>query len=252
MLAVFAQPALARAHSERIHHRHFHERQAFVHRGWQQQASWQRDGWQRDGWQYASWQQQRRWQRSALEPRSYSGAPYGYFGDPGSAQFAARYAGRNSRYYFGYAGVSRFGWDRRFDSRSDRRVDSRSNRRGDSGWRQAAAEGWNRRAGSDEGQRPQLEGLVSQQASANGVPVSLVHRVIMRESGYNSRAVSRGNYGLMQIRLGTARAMGYGGSAAGLLDPATNMTYAVRYLAGAYRVAGGNESRAVALYARGY
>ena len=30
------------------------------------------------------------------------------------------------------------------------------------------------------------------------------------------------------------------------------MTYAVRYLAGAYRAAGGNESRAVALYARGY
>ncbi len=29
------------------------------------------------------------------------------------------------------------------------------------------------------------------------------------------------------------------------------MTYAVRYLAGAYRAAGGNEGRAVALYARG-
>jgi soluble lytic murein transglycosylase-like protein len=46
--------------------------------------------------------------------------------------------------------------------------------------------------------------------------------------------------------------MGYGGSADGLLDAATNMTYAVRYLAGAYRAAGGNENRAVALYARGY
>jgi soluble lytic murein transglycosylase-like protein len=100
--------------------------------------------------------------------------------------------------------------------------------------------------------RSQLEGMIAQEASANGVPESLVHRVIMRESGYNPRAVSSGNYGLMQIRLGTARAMGYGGSAAGLLDPTTNMTYAVRYLAGAYRAAGGNESRAVALYARGY
>lgn len=98
----------------------------------------------------------------------------------------------------------------------------------------------------------QLEGMIEQQASANGVPSSLVHRVIMRESGYNPRAVSSGNYGLMQIRLGTARAMGYSGSAAGLLDPETNMTYAVRYLAGAYRAAGGNEGRAVALYARGY
>ena len=30
------------------------------------------------------------------------------------------------------------------------------------------------------------------------------------------------------------------------------MTYAVKYLAGAYRAAGGNESRAVSLYASGY
>ena len=79
-----------------------------------------------------------------------------------------------------------------------------------------------------------------------------MRRVIRRESGGNPRAVHAGNYGLMQIRLGTARAMGYGGSASGLLDPSVNMTYAMRYLAGAYRAAGGNESRAVALYARGY
>jgi soluble lytic murein transglycosylase-like protein len=96
------------------------------------------------------------------------------------------------------------------------------------------------------------DGMIAAQAEANGVPVSLIHRVIMRESRYNPRAVSGGNYGLMQIRLGTARAMGYRGSAEGLLDPATNLTYAVRYLAGAYRAARGNESRAAALYARGY
>ena len=89
-------------------------------------------------------------------------------------------------------------------------------------------------------------------AAQAGVPASLVARVIARESGGNPRAVHAGNYGLMQIRLGTARAMGYSGSAAGLLDPQTNMTYAVRYLAGAYRAAGGDENRAVALYARGY
>jgi soluble lytic murein transglycosylase-like protein len=97
-----------------------------------------------------------------------------------------------------------------------------------------------------------LDGMAASQASANGVPVSLVERVIKRESGGNPRAVSRGNYGLMQIRLGTARAMGFTGSAADLLDAQTNMTYAVRYLAGAYRAAGGNENRAVALYASGY
>jgi soluble lytic murein transglycosylase-like protein len=94
--------------------------------------------------------------------------------------------------------------------------------------------------------------LIASHAAANGVPESLVRRVIARESGGNARAVSQGNYGLMQIRLGTARAMGYAGSAAGLLDPHTNMTYAVKYLAGAYRAAGGNADRAVMLYARGY
>ena len=97
-----------------------------------------------------------------------------------------------------------------------------------------------------------ISSMAAAQASAAGVPSSLVDRVIRRESGGNPRAVHAGNYGLMQIKLGTARAMGYTGSAAGLLDPQTNMTYAVRYLAGAYRAAGGNESRAVALYASGY
>lgn len=95
-------------------------------------------------------------------------------------------------------------------------------------------------------------GLVSSHAAAHGLPPSLVHRVIMRESRYNPRAMSNGNFGMMQIRLGTARAMGYRGDAAGLLDPNVNMTYAVKYLAGAYRAAGGNSDRAVALYARGY
>jgi soluble lytic murein transglycosylase-like protein len=94
--------------------------------------------------------------------------------------------------------------------------------------------------------------MVARHAAANGVPVSLVHRVIMRESRYNPRAVSKGNYGMMQIRLGTARAMGYTGTASGLLDPEVNMTYAVKYLAGAYQVAGGSEGGAVANYARGY
>jgi soluble lytic murein transglycosylase-like protein len=97
-----------------------------------------------------------------------------------------------------------------------------------------------------------LDALIASQAAANNVPAALVRRVIRRESGGNARVVHAGNYGLMQIRLGTARAMGYRGSAAGLLDPNTNMTYAVKYLAGAYRAAGGNMNRAVHYYASGY
>jgi len=94
--------------------------------------------------------------------------------------------------------------------------------------------------------------MVESHAAAEGVPAELVHRVIMRESRYNPRAVHAGNYGMMQIKLQTARGLGYTGTAQGLLDPETNLTYAVKYLAGAYRVAGGNHNRAVAYYAGGY
>jgi len=97
-----------------------------------------------------------------------------------------------------------------------------------------------------------LDAMIARHAAANGVPVELVHRVVKRESGYNPRALSRGNFGLMQIRYATARGIGYTGSPAGLLNPQTNLTYAVKYLAGAYRAAGGNASRAVAYYASGY
>ncbi|KAA2244320.1 lytic transglycosylase domain-containing protein [Salinarimonas soli] len=100
--------------------------------------------------------------------------------------------------------------------------------------------------------RATIDALVAQHATTHGVPKSLVHRVIRRESGYNPRASSRGHLGLMQIRHDTARGMGYRGSAAGLLDAGTNLAYGVPYLANAYNVAGGNPDRAVSLYSRGY
>src|SRR5688572_15351652 len=78
--------------------------------------------------------------------------------------------------------------------------------------------------------RLDLEPLIVKHAKANGVPATLVHRIIIRESRYNAGAVGRGGaLGLMQIKHGTARALGYSGSAAGLLDAETNLTYGVRY-----------------------
>jgi soluble lytic murein transglycosylase-like protein len=100
--------------------------------------------------------------------------------------------------------------------------------------------------------RASIDGLVARHAKANGVPEALVHRVIARESGYNPRASNRGHLGLMQIRYATARGMGYRGPASGLLDADANLTYAVPYLANAYKVAGGNPDRAVSLYSGGY
>jgi soluble lytic murein transglycosylase-like protein len=101
-------------------------------------------------------------------------------------------------------------------------------------------------------ERVQIDALVAQHAKAHGIPETLIHRIIKRESGYNPLASNRGNFGLMQIRYATARGMGYRGAVSGLLDANTNLTYAVPYLANAYRVSGGNPDRAVALYAGGY
>ena len=96
------------------------------------------------------------------------------------------------------------------------------------------------------------DALIAKHAAANGVPEQLIRRVIRIESRGNASAVHAGNYGLMQIRLGTARGVGYSGDAQGLLDPDTNLTYAVKYLAGAYRAAGCDADRAVSYYQRGY
>ena len=102
-------------------------------------------------------------------------------------------------------------------------------------------------------QRADYEALVASHSSANGVPADLVHRVIVRESRYQPRLVGRGGtIGLMQIKLSTARSLGYTGDAEGLRDPNTNLVYGVKYLAGAYRTAGGDHDRAVHYYASGY
>ncbi|MGZ5183069.1 MAG: transglycosylase SLT domain-containing protein [Ramlibacter sp.] len=102
-------------------------------------------------------------------------------------------------------------------------------------------------------QRADYEALVASHASANGVPAELVHRVIVRESRYQPRLVGRGGtIGLMQIKLATARGLGYSGNAEGLRDPNTNLTFGVKYLAGAYRAANGDHARAIHYYAAGY
>ena len=103
-------------------------------------------------------------------------------------------------------------------------------------------------------ERPETyDKLIAAHAAANGVPESMVDRVITRWSRYNPLLIGHcGCLGLMQIKLGTARSLGYEGNAQGLLDPETNLTYGVKYLAGAYRTAGGNADRAIAYYAAGY
>ncbi|KQO80325.1 lytic transglycosylase domain-containing protein [Rhizobium sp. Leaf262] len=100
--------------------------------------------------------------------------------------------------------------------------------------------------------RQQLSGLITKYATMYDVPEDLVHRVVMRESRYNPRAINGGHFGLMQIKHATARSMGFDGPASGLFDAETNLKYAVKYLRGAWLVADNDRDNAVRLYARGY
>ncbi|MGH6703134.1 MAG: transglycosylase SLT domain-containing protein, partial [Bradyrhizobium sp.] len=53
-------------------------------------------------------------------------------------------------------------------------------------------------------QHAEYDALVATHARANGIPEALVHRVIVRESGYRPGLMGRGGaIGLMQIKLAT-------------------------------------------------
>ncbi|WP_421581300.1 transglycosylase SLT domain-containing protein [Shinella sp. M31] len=97
-----------------------------------------------------------------------------------------------------------------------------------------------------------IDALITKYANLYGIPESLLHRVVKRESTYNPRAFNRGHYGLMQIKYSTARSMGYEGPAEGLFDAETNIKYAGKYLRGAWMVADDKNDGAVRLYAAGY
>jgi soluble lytic murein transglycosylase-like protein len=103
------------------------------------------------------------------------------------------------------------------------------------------------------GASPELVKLIKRYAGLYGVPESLVHRVVHRESKYDPKAYHKNGYwGLMQIKYATARSMGYHGKPEGLLDAETNLKYAIKYLRGAWLVADNQNDNAIKLYARGY
>jgi soluble lytic murein transglycosylase-like protein len=108
------------------------------------------------------------------------------------------------------------------------------------------------RSGLNPNETPELRALIEASSSRYGVPVELVQRVVVRESRHLPSARNGPYYGLMQIHPSTARTMGYRGSPEGLLDPATNLAYGVKYLRGAWLVAGGDHDDAVGWYSRGY
>lgn len=97
-----------------------------------------------------------------------------------------------------------------------------------------------------------IDGLITKYAAIYGIPESLLHRVVKRESRYDPKAYNNGHYGLMQIKYATAKSMGFDGPAEGLFDAETNIKYAGKYLRGAWLVADDKNDGAVRLYAAGY
>ena len=99
---------------------------------------------------------------------------------------------------------------------------------------------------------PELRALINKHADQYGVPRALVHKVIVRESTHRPGARNGPYFGLMQILPATARGMGFTGADSALLDADTNLTYAVKYLRGAWLLSDGDFDAAVGWYARGY
>ena len=102
------------------------------------------------------------------------------------------------------------------------------------------------------GETAEIRALVNKMARQYDLPAPLIHRVIQRESDYRAHARNGPYYGMMQILPATARNMGFAGEDADLLDAETNLTYAVKYLRGAWLLSDGSYDTAVMHYARGY
>ena len=101
--------------------------------------------------------------------------------------------------------------------------------------------------------REDIGRLIEQAARAEGIPVSLAHAIVYVESNYNPRVRGQaGEIGLMQIKPSTARAMGFRGSSSALYDPATNLRWGMRYLAGAHDLAGGDTCGTILRYNAGH
>ncbi|QFT31018.1 Membrane-bound lytic murein transglycosylase C precursor [Labrenzia sp. THAF82] len=101
--------------------------------------------------------------------------------------------------------------------------------------------------------RSSYTSLIRKAAAKHGVPVKIAKAVVEVESNFNPRARGRaGEVGLMQIKPATARGIGYRGSTKALYDPATNLEWGMKYLAGAHQKAGGDLCGTILRYNAGH
>lgn len=95
-------------------------------------------------------------------------------------------------------------------------------------------------ARADSSRRELLE-IADRIAAEAQIPAKLVRGVIRVESEWDVHMTgSVGEIGLMQLRMQTMREIGYRGTASELYDPETNIRWGVKYLASAYKLAGGD------------
>ncbi|MGO4449252.1 lytic transglycosylase domain-containing protein [Phyllobacterium sp. TAF24] len=95
--------------------------------------------------------------------------------------------------------------------------------------------------------------IISSYAASYGVPVSLANAVVRVESNYRADMTgSAGEIGLMQIKLETARGLGYTGSRQALYNPETNIRWGMKYLAGAHKLGNGTTCGTILRYNAGH
>lgn len=95
--------------------------------------------------------------------------------------------------------------------------------------------------------------IVDREAARFGVPADLVEAVMTVESSNNPATIGAdGEIGLMQVMPATARMLGFAGTDAELAVPETNLYFGVRYLAGAWRLAGQDICTATMKYRAGH
>jgi soluble lytic murein transglycosylase-like protein len=94
--------------------------------------------------------------------------------------------------------------------------------------------------------------LIVRYALEHNLPVELADAVVRIESRYNAAARNGPNLGLTQVNFRTAQSLGYTGDASGLFNAETNLRYGLKYLAQAYKLAGGDLCGAILRYQGGH
>jgi soluble lytic murein transglycosylase-like protein len=94
--------------------------------------------------------------------------------------------------------------------------------------------------------------LIEKAAQEHQLPPALLEAVVRIESRFNPNARNAGAIGLMQIKLATARGIGFTGDATALAKPETNLHWGAKYLARAYRLSNGDTCMTLARYQGGH